>query len=101
MSNKTARSTDTPSSTTAPTKTPRRTRVTHLYWVQQARLAQAVGLPTAYLCGRWAKRRTSPDTDPRLEVIGDGVSRRRVDALVAGGRARRSAGRRPRAGRLR
>jgi hypothetical protein len=70
MSNKTARSTDTPSSTTAPTKTPRRTRVTHLYWVQQARLAQAVGLPTAYLCGRWAKRRTSPDTDPRLEVIG-------------------------------
>lgn len=51
-------------------KTPRRTKVVHLYRVGQARLAEAVGLPTPYLCGRVAKRPTRAATERRVEVIG-------------------------------
>ncbi|GAA0978181.1 hypothetical protein ENKNEFLB_02838 [Nocardioides aquaticus] len=48
----------------------RRTKVTHYYVAAQARLAESVGLPTPYLCGRYSKRVTSPRTQRDLPVVG-------------------------------
>ena len=48
----------------------RRTKVNHWYWVRQARLAEAVGLPTPYLCGRRAQSPTGTEGELLIELVG-------------------------------
>jgi len=49
---------------------PRRTKVIHLYFKSQARLAEAVGLPTPYLCGRVARKATNAATERTVPIVG-------------------------------
>lgn len=56
--------------TTKPAKARSRTKTVHYYIVRQARIAEAVGLPTPYLCGRVAKGSTCPAFERELQTVG-------------------------------